>query len=115
MFGYSILHDEDTVSAIGRKCQLNAQDCSSHDKNFGGEKDPRAVFNVLDTMLKSSLERLKIMRLAFMSSSLKSILVVIRRKMLHILNPMTLLVITLMLQGKYILGKDRSSWICMSI
>jgi len=94
MFECRILHDEDTVSAIGRKCQLNAQDCSSHDKKFGGEKGPHAVFNVLDTMLKSSLERLKIMRLALMSLSLKSILVVIKRKALQILNPMTLLVIT---------------------
>jgi hypothetical protein len=80
---------------VGRKCQLNAQDCSWNDKSFGGDKKGQhAVFNVLDTMLKSSLERLTIMRLALMSSSLESILVVTRRKMLLILNRMTLLVIT---------------------
>ncbi|XP_045821536.1 pentatricopeptide repeat-containing protein At5g24830 [Trifolium pratense] len=48
---------------VGRKCQLDAQDCSLNDKSFGGDKKGQhAVFNVLDTMLKSSLERLKIMR-----------------------------------------------------
>lgn len=81
------------MSAIGRKCQVNAQDCSLRNKSFGGGKGQHAVFNVLDTMLKSSLERLKMMRLALMSSSLESILL-IRRKMLQILKQMTLLVIT---------------------
>lgn len=63
------------LSAIGRKCQLNGQDCSSsmYDKSFGDDKGPDAVFNALDAMLKSSLERLKTMRLALMSSNSKSI------------------------------------------
>ncbi|MCI03575.1 pentatricopeptide repeat-containing protein, partial [Trifolium medium] len=58
MFGCRIMREED----VGRKCQLNAQDCSSNDKSFGGDKKGQhAVFNVLDTMIKSSLDRLKIM------------------------------------------------------
>ncbi|MCH90355.1 pentatricopeptide repeat-containing protein, partial [Trifolium medium] len=53
---------------VGRKCQLDDQDCSSNDKSFGGDKNGQhAVFNVLDTMLKSSLERLKIMSCALAS------------------------------------------------
>lgn len=66
MVGCRILRED----GFDRKCQLNAQDCSQYDKSFGGEKKGQhAVFNVLDTMLISSLERLKIMRLALMSSA----------------------------------------------
>nr|CCW28846.1 putative glycosyl phosphatidyl inositol transamidase like protein [Arachis duranensis] len=50
------------ISAIGKKCHLIAQDCSSNEKSFRDKKGPDAVFNVLDNILKDSLERLKMMR-----------------------------------------------------
>ena len=59
------------LSAFGKKCHLNAQDCSSNEKSFGDKEVPHAVFNALDNILKDSLERLKMMRLALMSSNLK--------------------------------------------
>lgn len=46
-------------SATEKKCELNAGDCLSND----GGNGRHAVFNALDTMLKDSLERLKMMRL----------------------------------------------------
>ncbi|XP_020968723.1 pentatricopeptide repeat-containing protein At5g24830 isoform X7 [Arachis ipaensis] len=50
------------ISAIGKKCHLIAQDCSSNEKSFRDKKGPDVVFNVLDNILKDSLERLKMMR-----------------------------------------------------
>ncbi|KHN37668.1 hypothetical protein glysoja_007371 [Glycine soja] len=44
-------------SATEKKCELNAGDCLSND----GGNGRHAVFNALDTMLKDSLERLKMM------------------------------------------------------
>lgn len=49
---------------IEKKCDVYARDSSSNDRSFGADENGRhAVFNVLDTMLKDSLERLKTMRL----------------------------------------------------
>ncbi|KAG6626856.1 hypothetical protein CIPAW_15G081300 [Carya illinoinensis] len=39
-----------------------AQDWYSKQKDYDDKRDPYAVFNVLDTMLKDSFERLKTMR-----------------------------------------------------
>ncbi|RDY14703.1 hypothetical protein CR513_00188, partial [Mucuna pruriens] len=49
-------------AAVREKCEVNARDCSSNDESFGADENGRhAVFNALDTMLKDSLERLKMM------------------------------------------------------
>lgn len=51
-------------SATKKKCGVNAKDCLSNDDSFGADGNGRhAVFNALDTLLKDSLERLKMMRL----------------------------------------------------
>jgi hypothetical protein len=48
------------------RARLRAQGWCSKQMNFDDdERDPYAVFNVLDTMLKDNLERLKMMRSAF--------------------------------------------------
>ncbi|WVZ03170.1 hypothetical protein V8G54_023976 [Vigna mungo] len=53
----------DVDAAIEKKCDVYARDSSSNDRSFGADENGRhAVFNVLDTMLKDSLERLKMMR-----------------------------------------------------
>ncbi|KAG5106610.1 hypothetical protein JHK82_043580 [Glycine max] len=50
-------------SATKKKCGVNAKDCLSNDDSFGADGNGRhAVFNALDTLLKDSLERLKMMR-----------------------------------------------------
>ncbi|KHN27336.1 Pentatricopeptide repeat-containing protein [Glycine soja] len=50
-------------SATKKKCGVNAEDCLSNDDSFGADGNGRhAVFNALDTLLKDSLERLKMMR-----------------------------------------------------
>lgn len=54
---------EDVIEAIGSNNQQRTQDWPPPDKNSGGGDDPEVVFNVLDAILKCSLERLKIMRL----------------------------------------------------
>ncbi|XP_065620892.1 pentatricopeptide repeat-containing protein At5g24830-like [Quercus suber] len=54
---------EDLMATIGERCELRARDWLSKKKDDKG--DPYAVFNVLDTMLKDSLERLKLMRSVF--------------------------------------------------
>lgn len=51
------------MSTMGKESQLNAQDWS-RERNFDDENGPQAVFNALDNILKGSLERLKMMRLA---------------------------------------------------
>lgn len=56
-------------SATEKKCELNAGDCLSND----GGNGRHAVFNALDTMLKDSLERLKMMRLAPILSNSKNL------------------------------------------
>ncbi|CAL0333419.1 unnamed protein product [Lupinus luteus] len=53
---------KDIMLAIRNKCQLNSEDWSSKDKNFGNKNASYAVFNALEYMLKDSLERLKTMR-----------------------------------------------------
>ena len=53
------------MAAMGEQYQLRTQNWCSKQKDFDDERDPYAVFNVLDTMLKDSLERLKMMRSAF--------------------------------------------------
>lgn len=52
---------------LGEKYELSAEDWLSERKNVDDEQDPQAVFNVLDVMLKDSLERLKAMRSAIVS------------------------------------------------
>ncbi|XP_023737857.1 pentatricopeptide repeat-containing protein At5g24830 [Lactuca sativa] len=54
---------QDLLEAIGSKHQQKTQDFSAPDKDSGGGGgDPEVVFNVLDAILKCSLERLKHMR-----------------------------------------------------
>jgi len=56
----------DVDAAVEKKCEVYAGDSSSNDTSFGADENGRhAVFNVLDTMLKDSLERLKMMRSVF--------------------------------------------------
>ena len=43
-------------------CELRFSDCFSEKRNFDGEGDPQAVFNVLDALVRGSLDRLKAMR-----------------------------------------------------
>lgn len=56
---------------------MSAQNWFSKKKNSHGKQDPRAVCNVLDAMLRDSLERLKTMRSAFSLCTLR-----IKRKIL---------------------------------
>ncbi len=56
---------EDLVATIGERYELRARDWFSKKKDVDDKGDPYAVFNVLDTMLKDSLERLKLMRSTF--------------------------------------------------
>lgn len=58
---------EDFMQNLGEKYELSAEDRLSEKKNVDNEQDPQAVFNVLDVMLKDSLERLKTMRSAIVS------------------------------------------------
>ena len=55
------------MTNLGEKYQLSAEDWLSKNKNHDNKQDPHAVFNVLDVMLKDSLERLKMMRSAIVS------------------------------------------------
>lgn len=50
------------MTTVGNNCELRSSDCFLEKQNFDGEEDPRAVFNVLDALLKGSLDRLKAMR-----------------------------------------------------
>lgn len=50
------------MTTVGDHCDLRSSDCFSEKRNFDGEGDPPAVFNVLDALLKGSLDRLKAMR-----------------------------------------------------
>lgn len=50
------------MTTVDDHCELRSLDCFSEKHNFDGEGDPRAVFNVLDALLKGSLDRLKAMR-----------------------------------------------------
>lgn len=50
------------MTTVGDHCELRSSDCSLEKHNFDGEGDPLAVFNVLDALLKGSLDRLKTMR-----------------------------------------------------
>ena len=56
---------EDLIISVGNQYQVTTQDWFSQKKGHDEERDPRVVFNVLDAMLKDSLERLKMMRSAF--------------------------------------------------
>lgn len=53
------------METLTHPCGLRTQDWFPNNKQCNDEGDPQAVFNVLDAMLKGSLERLKSMRLAF--------------------------------------------------
>ncbi|CAL5358778.1 unnamed protein product [Camellia sinensis] len=53
---------QDIIETVGDQCQQQNKDCFSQRKDCNDKRDLRAVFNVLDTMLKDSLERLKTMR-----------------------------------------------------
>ncbi|KAI3691169.1 hypothetical protein L2E82_49388 [Cichorium intybus] len=53
---------QDLIAAIRSQNQEKTQDFAPPDRNSEGEGDPEAVFNVLDAILKCSLERLKLMR-----------------------------------------------------
>lgn len=56
---------EDIIMSVGNQYQVTTQDWFSQKKNHEEERDPHVVFNILDAMLKDSLERLKRMRSAF--------------------------------------------------
>ena len=56
---------EDLIMSVGNQYQVTTQDWFSQKKGNDEERDPQAVFNVLDAMLKDSLDRLKTMRSAF--------------------------------------------------
>ncbi|CAL5434862.1 unnamed protein product [Camellia sinensis] len=53
---------QDIIETVGDQCQQQNKDCFSQRKDCNDKRDLRADFNVLDTMLKDSLERLKMMR-----------------------------------------------------
>ena len=53
---------EELMEKWGEDSHLAAQDWFSRKKNSGNGQDPQAEFNMLDTMLKDNLERLKTMR-----------------------------------------------------
>lgn len=53
---------EDLIISVGNQYQVTTQDWFSQNKGHDEERDPRVVFNVLDAILKDSLERLKMMR-----------------------------------------------------
>lgn len=57
------------METVGDGCRLRAEEWFPNKKECNGENDPHGVFNALDTMLKSSLDRLKLMRLASCYSS----------------------------------------------
>ena len=50
------------MATVDDNCELRSSDCFSEKHNFEGEGNPQAVFNVLDALLKGSLDRLKAMR-----------------------------------------------------
>ncbi|GMP68189.1 hypothetical protein CsSME_00027891 [Camellia sinensis var. sinensis] len=53
---------QDIIETVGDQCQQQNEDWFSQRKDCNDKRDLQAVFNVLDTMLKDSLERLKTMR-----------------------------------------------------
>lgn len=53
------------MATMGEHYQLGDHDWVSKQKDSDDKRDPYAVFNVLDTILKDSLERLKMMRSDF--------------------------------------------------
>ncbi|KAI8006040.1 Pentatricopeptide repeat-containing protein [Camellia lanceoleosa] len=53
---------QDIIETVVDQCQQQNEDWFSQRKDCNDKRDLRAVFNVLDTMLKDSLERLKTMR-----------------------------------------------------
>ncbi|KAI4332997.1 hypothetical protein L6164_017855 [Bauhinia variegata] len=53
---------KDLMTSLQNECYLEAQAWSPIKKNFGDKQGPYAVFNALDSMLKDSLDRLKMMR-----------------------------------------------------
>lgn len=53
---------EELLGKLGENCQLGAEELFPKKNDVNGEQDPQAVFNVLDSMLKESLDRLKTMR-----------------------------------------------------
>ncbi|XP_024964548.1 pentatricopeptide repeat-containing protein At5g24830 isoform X3 [Cynara cardunculus var. scolymus] len=53
---------QDLIAASGSEYHQKTEDWSPPDKNSEGGGDPEVVFNVLDAILKCSLDRLKLMR-----------------------------------------------------
>ena len=53
---------DDFIAKLEENCQLSTEDLFPKMNDVNGEQDPKAVFNVLDSMLKESLDRLKTMR-----------------------------------------------------
>ncbi|KAF8380742.1 hypothetical protein HHK36_028232 [Tetracentron sinense] len=53
---------EDLMGTVGNQYQIRTQNWLSQKRDYDDERDPQAVFNALDTMLKDSLERLRMIR-----------------------------------------------------
>ncbi|KAG5554944.1 hypothetical protein RHGRI_012485 [Rhododendron griersonianum] len=53
---------QDMIETVGDQCQLRTKNWFSRRKGYNNERESQPVFNVLDTLLKDSLERLKTMR-----------------------------------------------------
>ncbi|KAF8388674.1 hypothetical protein HHK36_025354 [Tetracentron sinense] len=53
---------EDLMVTVGNLYQIRNQNWFSQKKDYDDERDPQAVFNALDTMLKDSLECLRMIR-----------------------------------------------------
>lgn len=58
---------QDMIETVGDQCQLRTKNWFSRRQGCNNKGDSQPVFNVLDTMLKDSLDRLKMMRLDFLS------------------------------------------------
>ncbi|KAI8561572.1 hypothetical protein RHMOL_Rhmol04G0350700 [Rhododendron molle] len=53
---------QDMIETVGDQCQLRTKNWLSRRKGYKNERESQPVFNVLDALLKDSLERLKTMR-----------------------------------------------------
>lgn len=70
IFGYDavVMFVKDLAMNVGDSCQQMVQDSPADNNGFDKGEAPQAVFNVLDSILKGTLDRLKTIRCPFVTA-----------------------------------------------